>query len=85
MLRSAAQVMCVGRDEAELAKRAEAIGREVGELRNNGLAGTVSEVVDLIGTWRERTGVTRFYLQALDLTDLDQIELVAAEVAPQLD
>jgi alkanesulfonate monooxygenase len=85
MLRSAAQVLCVGRDEAELAKRADAIGRDADELRNNGLAGTVSEVVDRIGTWRERAGVTRFYLQTLDLTDLDQIELVAAEVAPQLD
>lgn len=84
VLRSSAQVLCVGRDEAELAKRADAIGREVGELRQNGLAGTVSEVVDRIGTWRERTGVTRFYLQTLDLTDLDHIELVAAEVAPQL-
>ena len=37
---SAAQVLCVGRDEAELARRAAAIGRQVGELRENGLAGT---------------------------------------------
>ncbi len=85
MVRSAAQVLCVGRDEGEVAKRAEAIGRDVDELRGNGLAGTVSEVVDRIGQWRERAGVHRFYLQALDLTDLDHIELVAAEVAPQLD
>ena len=85
MVRSTAQVLCVGRDEAELAKRADAIGREVDELRHNGFGGTVAEVVDRIGAWREQTGVTRFYLQTLDLTDLDQIELVAAEVAPQLD
>ncbi|HJP79188.1 MAG TPA: LLM class F420-dependent oxidoreductase [Pseudonocardiaceae bacterium] len=85
MTRSIAQVLCVGRDEGELAKRAGAIGREVDELRQNGLAGTVSEVVDRIGTWRERTGATRFYLQTLDLADLDHIELVAGEVAPQLD
>jgi alkanesulfonate monooxygenase len=45
----------------------------------------VSEVVDLIGSWRERVGVNRFYLQTLDLTDLDHIELFAAEVAAQLD
>jgi F420-dependent oxidoreductase-like protein len=85
MVRSAALVLCVGRDEGELAKRADAIGREVDELRANGLAGTVSEVVDRIGAWRERAGVRRFYLQTLDLTDLDHVELVAAEVAPQLD
>jgi alkanesulfonate monooxygenase len=84
MVRSVAQVLCVGRDEAELAKRAAAIGREVDEVRHNGFAGTVAEVVDQIGAWRERTGATRFYLQTLDLTDLDHIELVAAEVAPQL-
>src|SRR5579875_649679 len=34
---SAAQVLCVGGDEAELARRAAAIGREVDELRANGL------------------------------------------------
>ena len=85
LTRSAALVLCVGRDEVELAKRAEAIGRDVDELRENGLAGTVSEVVDRLGTWRERVGVTRFYLQTLDLADLDHLELVASEIAPQLD
>ena len=37
---SSALVLCVGADEAEIARRAEAIGREVDELRANGLAGT---------------------------------------------
>ncbi len=80
---SAAQVLCVGRDEAELARRADAIGREVDELRRNGLAGSPAEVLDTIGALRE-AGVTRLYLQVLDLSDLDQLELVAAEVAKQL-
>ena len=44
----------------------------------------MAEVVDQLGKWRERTGITRFYLQLLDLADLDQLELIAAEVAPQL-
>ncbi|GAB7191244.1 LLM class F420-dependent oxidoreductase [Kineococcus sp. NUM-3379] len=80
---SAALVLCCGRDEAEVARRARAIGREVGELRENGLAGTPDEVVDKIGAYAE-AGVTRFYLQVLDIADLDHVELVAAEVAPQL-
>ncbi|MFR9729145.1 LLM class F420-dependent oxidoreductase [Saccharopolyspora sp. MS10] len=84
IVRSAALVLCAGRDEAELARRAGAIGREVDELRENGLAGTPAELVDKIGTWRERTGITRLYLQLLDLSDLDHLELVASEVAPQL-
>ena len=44
----------------------------------------IDHVVDEIGTWHERTGATRFYLQVLDLADLDHLELIAAEVAPQL-
>jgi len=41
-------------------------------------------VVDKIGRYREQTGSGRLYLQLLDLSDLDQIELVATAVAPQL-
>src|SRR5690606_910033 len=82
--RSAAQVLCLGRDDAEVARRAAAIGREVDELKRNGLAGTVAEVVDAVGRYRAETGITRLYLQILDLSDLDHLELFAAEVAPQL-
>ena len=80
---SAAQVICVGRDDAEVARRAAAIGREVDELRENGLAGSPAEVVDRIGEFAGH-GATRMYLQVLDLHDLDHLELIAAEVAPQL-
>ncbi|WP_406628737.1 LLM class F420-dependent oxidoreductase [Amycolatopsis sp. WGS_07] len=85
ILRSVALVLAAGRDEAEVARRASAIGRETAELRANGLAGTAAEIVDRIGQWREKTGITRLYLQVLDLSDLDHIEFVASEVAPQLD
>ena len=81
---SAALIVCVGGDEAEVARRAAAIGREVGELRQNGLAGSPAEVVEKIGTYAE-AGVQRLYLQVMDLADLGHLELVAAEVAPQLD
>ncbi|MEV0056556.1 LLM class F420-dependent oxidoreductase [Saccharopolyspora shandongensis] len=84
IVRSAALVLCVGKNDAEVSRRADAIGREVEELRLNGLAGTPDEVVAKIGAWRERTGITRLYLQVLDLADLDHLDLVAAEVATQL-
>jgi alkanesulfonate monooxygenase len=84
LVRSVAQVVCVGRDDAEVARRAQAIGRDVDDLLAHGIAGTPARVVDVLGRWRERAGVTRVYLQLLDLADLDQVELVAAEVAPQL-
>ena len=84
LVRSVAHPVCVGRDDAEVARRAAAMGRKVEDLAGLPTAGTPAQVVDEIGTWRERTGATRFYLQVLDLADLDHLELIAAEVAPQL-
>ncbi|MFQ6229353.1 LLM class F420-dependent oxidoreductase [Nocardia sp. NPDC002869] len=83
MVYSNALVACVGSSEAEIARRADAIGREVDELRGNGLAGSPAEVVDKIGRYRE-IGTQRIYLQILDLTDLDHLALIADEVATQL-
>ena len=83
LVMSAALVLCAGRTEAELATRAGSIGRDVDELRTNGAAGTPDEVVAKIERYRA-SGITRIYLQTLDLADLDQLELVASEIAPQL-
>ena len=76
---SSALVLCVGKDDAELARRAAAIGRDLAELRENGLAGTPAELVDKLGRFAE-AGAERAYLQVLDLDDLDHLELIAAEV-----
>ncbi|MBD0322662.1 MAG: LLM class F420-dependent oxidoreductase [Aldersonia sp.] len=80
---SNALVLCCGRTEDEIARRAAAIGREVDELRTNGAAGTPDEVVDKLGRYGA-LGSQRVYLQTLDLTDLDHLELVATEVLPQV-
>lgn len=80
---SNALVACVGRTDAEVARRAAAIGREVDELKTNGLAGSPAEVVDKIARYRE-IDASRIYLQILDLADLDHLELIAAEVKSQL-
>jgi alkanesulfonate monooxygenase SsuD/methylene tetrahydromethanopterin reductase-like flavin-dependent oxidoreductase (luciferase family) len=80
---SSALVLCVGRDEAEISRRAAVIGREVDELRDHGVAGTPAEAVDILGRYAE-AGAQRCYLQVLDLSDLDHLDLVAADVAPQL-
>jgi F420-dependent oxidoreductase-like protein len=83
LLLSSALVVCVGKDEAELARRAAEIGRDVDDLRAHGVAGTPAEAVDTLGRYAE-AGASRVYLQVLDLSDLDHLDLVAGEVAPQL-
>jgi F420-dependent oxidoreductase-like protein len=81
MVYSAAQVVCCGRDDAELKRRAAAIGREPAELRRDGLAGTPAEIVEKIGQFAD-LGAQRMYLQVLDLDDIEHLELIAAEVLP---
>jgi F420-dependent oxidoreductase-like protein len=84
MIYSASFVVCAGRDEAEIGKRAAAIGREVDELRSNSpLAGTPGEIVDQLGPYAE-IGLRRVYLQLLDMSDLDHLQLFADEVQRQL-
>ena len=80
---SAAQALCVGADAAAVARRAGVLGREVDELRGSALGGSPAEVVDKLGRFAE-VGVSRVYLQLMDLTDLDQLELVASTVLPQV-
>ena len=83
MVYSAALIVCAGRDEAEVARRAAAIGREPGELRQNGAAGTVDEVAATLRRWAD-AGAERIYLQVLDLDDLEHLDLIAHEIAPLL-
>ena len=84
MIRSTAQPLCLGRDDAEVDRRAAAIGRDATDLRRSALGGTPAEIVDVLGQWAEDAGVTRVYLQILDLADLAHLEDFAAQVAPQL-
>jgi F420-dependent oxidoreductase-like protein len=84
MMYSAAFVVCAGRDDAEIGRRAAAIGRELDELRSNSpLVGTPGEIVEQLGPFVD-TGVQRVYLQLLDLSDLEHLRLFADEVNRQL-
>ncbi|MET8180346.1 LLM class F420-dependent oxidoreductase [Streptomyces sp. NPDC005336] len=80
---SNALVACMGKDDAEVARRAAVIGRKVEELKENGLAGSPAEVVEKIGRYAE-AGASRIYLQILDLDDLDHLELISSQVQSQL-
>jgi len=74
---STAQTVACGRTEAEAKQRAKAIGR------TPPLYGTPDQVVDQIGRFAE-LGATRMFLQVLDLSDLDHLDVIASEVAPRL-
>jgi F420-dependent oxidoreductase-like protein len=83
VVRSVAQVVCCAGRDRELERRAKAIGREVGELKANGAAGTPAEVSERLASF-SGVGVSRVYLQVLDLTDLDHLRLIASDVYPSV-
>jgi F420-dependent oxidoreductase-like protein len=74
---STAQTVVCGRDDAEVARRRSAVGG------NPRLAGTPAQVVDQIGEYLD-LGVSRLFLQIINLADLGHLDLIAEAVAPQL-
>ena len=80
---SVAQVVCVGRDDAEVARRADAIGRDPAEFTDKDFTGTPEQVIDKLGRFGE-IGATRAYLQLLDLHDPEHLELIASDVLPHV-
>ena len=76
---STALIVCVGKTDADIKRRAAVLGREVDELKLNGVCGTPAEAIEKLQSWAA-VGAERAYLQVLDLTDLDQLDLVASEV-----
>ena len=80
---SMALVVCAGATEADVVRRAAAIGQEPGELRENGAAGSAEETAATIRSFVD-AGAERIYLQVLDVSDLDHLDFIAGEVAPLL-
>jgi F420-dependent oxidoreductase-like protein len=78
---SVALAVCCGRTDAEVRRRAAAIGLTPG--RDGSVSGTPGQVVEQLAGYCA-LGASRAFLQILDLTDLDQLDLIAAEVAPAL-
>jgi F420-dependent oxidoreductase-like protein len=78
MVFSAAQPIAVGRTDAEATARADFIGG-----RKPAFFGTPDQVVDRIGQFAE-AGASRMFLQIMDMSDLDQLDVIAGDVVPQL-
>jgi alkanesulfonate monooxygenase SsuD/methylene tetrahydromethanopterin reductase-like flavin-dependent oxidoreductase (luciferase family) len=73
---SSAQVVCCGENNAEMERRAAAIGRQSDELRQNGFAGSREELRARAAEFSER-GCNRVYLQVLDDQDLSHLDSIA--------
>jgi len=80
---STALIVCVGKTDADIKRRAAFLGREVDELKENGVCGTPAEAIEKLQSWKA-VGAERAYLQVLDLTDFDQLDLIASEVMPEI-
>jgi F420-dependent oxidoreductase-like protein len=81
---SATLLVCCGRTDAEVDRRARVLGRDPQTLRSRGaLVGTPAEVVEQIRAYRA-VGASRMYLQVIDMSDLDHLDVIAGEVAPAL-
>lgn len=80
MIYSASFVVCAGRTDAEISRRADVIGREIAEMRRHSpLVGTPEQILDQLAPYVD-AGVQRVYLQLLDMSDLDHLEHFAATV-----
>ncbi len=79
VVKSAALILCVGVSEAEVTRRAAAIGRPADDLRKEGLAGTADQVLDKLAEFAD-AGIERMYLQVLDLQDLDHISMAGSDL-----
>jgi F420-dependent oxidoreductase-like protein len=79
--RSCARTLCCGENLEEVERRAAAIGHDLGDLRARGIAGTPDEAIAALARYAA-IGVSRVYLQVLDLTDLAHLALVGREVLP---
>jgi F420-dependent oxidoreductase-like protein len=83
ILYSACMTTVCGRNDAEIARRADAIGQSVEQLKEGGLCGTPAEIIDTLGGFADE-GASRIYLQVMDMADLEHIELLGAEVLPHV-
>jgi F420-dependent oxidoreductase-like protein len=78
-----ATVVCTGRDDAEIKRRAIASGQDPDNVRAGAAAGTPDEVVERIREF-EREGAETVYLQYHTLDEPEHLELIGTEVLPQV-
>ncbi|HEY7947328.1 MAG TPA: LLM class F420-dependent oxidoreductase [Acidimicrobiales bacterium] len=78
---TSALIVCCGENDAKVARRAQAVGWAVEDLKRFGACGSPGDVAERIQEWGSSGAVT-VYLQILDMADLDHVRLIGREVAP---
>ncbi|MDG4793984.1 LLM class F420-dependent oxidoreductase [Micromonospora sp. WMMD1082] len=81
---SAGIVVAIGRTDAEARRRAAPLHVKSALPPEDPVVGSPEQLVDRIGEFAA-IGTARVHLRLIDITDLDHLELIAAEVLPRLD
>ncbi|TDC81532.1 LLM class F420-dependent oxidoreductase [Micromonospora sp. KC606] len=81
---SAGVVVAIGRTDAEARRRAAPLHVASALPPEDPVVGSPAQLVDRLGEFAA-VGATRVHLRLIELDDLDHLELIAAEVLPQLD
>jgi F420-dependent oxidoreductase-like protein len=81
---SAGIAVAVGRTEAEVRRRAAPLHVQSALPAEDAVIGSPAQLVDRLGEFAA-VGTTRVHLRLVELDDLDHLELIAAEVLPQLE
>ncbi|MEV0000945.1 LLM class F420-dependent oxidoreductase [Micromonospora sp. NPDC050980] len=81
---SAGIVVAIGRTDAEAHRRAAPLHVTSALPPEDPVVGSPAQLVDRLGEFAA-VGTTRVHLRLIDFDDLDHVELIAAEVLPQLD
>ena len=76
-------VVAIGRTDAEARRRAAPLHVKSALPAEDPVVGSPAQLVDRIGEFAG-IGTSRVHLRLTDLTDLDHLELIAADVLPQL-
>ncbi|GIJ31972.1 probable F420-dependent oxidoreductase, Rv1855c family [Micromonospora sediminimaris] len=81
---SAGIVVAIGRTDSEARRRAAPLHVKSALPPEDPVVGSPQQLIDRIGEFAA-IGTTRVHLRLIDLSDLDHLELIAAEVLPRLD
>jgi F420-dependent oxidoreductase-like protein len=80
---SAGIVVAIGRTDAEARRRAAPLHVKSALPPEDPVVGSPAQLVERIGEFAQ-IGAARVHLRLIDLADLDHLELIAADVLPQL-